>query len=61
MIEGGPPVFFRNRNVSRSDFEKAIGQTVTVEVHRARDGTLFGSLLKISFPDGKSLTSSPRA
>ena len=60
VIEAGPPVFFRNRNVSKSDFEKAMGQTVTVEVYRARDGTLFGSLLKITFPDGRSVTSNPR-
>ena len=61
LIEAGPPVFFRQRNVGKSDFEKAIGQTVTVEVYRARDGTLWASLLKITFPDGKSVKNDPGA
>jgi|GEM_PF-3747285 hypothetical protein len=48
-------------SVSRSDFEKGLGQTVTLDVYRARDGKLLGSLLKITFADGKSLTSDPMA
>ena len=51
--------WFTQNHIGRSDFEKAIGQTVTVEVHRARDGNLLGALLKITLPDGKVLTSNP--
>jgi uncharacterized protein DUF6152 len=61
VIEGGPIGFFSRNKVSRSDFEKGLGQTVTLEVYRARDGKLLGSLLKITFADGKSLTSDPMA
>ena len=61
MFEAGAPSFFRNQNISKSDFEKTIGQLVTVEAHRARDGNLIGALLKITFPDGKSVTSAPGA
>ena len=58
-IEAASPGFFRSRNVSKSDFVQAIGQSVTVDVYRARDGNLSGTLLKITFPDGKSVTSVP--
>ena len=60
LIESGSPGYFLQQlHVGKSDFEKEIGQTVTVEVYRARDGNLWGSLLKITFPDGKSLTTDP--
>ncbi len=61
VIEAGPPSFFRGKNVDKSEFSKAIGQTVTVEALRARDGSLLGSLLKITFADGRSVTSAPGA
>ena len=61
VIEGGPPNFFSRKKISKSDFEKAIGQTVTVDALRARDGSRLGSLLKITFPDGKFVTNSPGA
>lgn len=61
VIEAGPPSFFRGRNISRSEFEKGVGQTVTVEVLRAKNGSPLGSLLKVTFADGKSVTSSPGA
>lgn len=59
VVEAASPGFFRSRNVSKSDFVQAIGQGVTVDVYRARDGNLSGTLLKITFPDGKSVTSVP--
>ena len=55
VVETWPPNFFRARNISKSDFEKAIGQSVTVEVVRARDGSLYGLMLQITLPDGKSV------
>jgi hypothetical protein len=60
-IEAGPPNFFRRYKVDRHVFEDAIGQTVTLQALRARDGSRFGSLLNITFSDGKSVKSSPGA
>ena len=41
--------------VSVDDTTPAVGQTVTVEGVRARDGTLFGYMQKIKLPDGTTL------
>ena len=40
-FESNPPAWFRRVGVSRADFAKAIGQTVTVEGNRAKDGSQF--------------------
>jgi hypothetical protein len=54
-FESNPPAWFKRVGVSRADFAKAIGQQVTVEGNRAKDGTPYGYLLKITFADGNSL------
>ena len=54
-FESNPPAWFRRVGVSRADFAKAIGQTVTVEHNRAKDGSQYGYLLKITYADGNSL------
>ncbi len=54
-FESNPPAWFRRVGVSRADFAKAIGQAVTVESNRAKDGSLYGYLLKITYADGNSL------
>lgn len=54
-FESNPPAWFRRVGVGRSDFAKAIGQTVTVEANRAKDGSNYGYLLKITYADGNSL------
>ena len=54
-FESNPPAWFRRVGVSRVDFAKAVGQTVTVEGNRAKDGSLYGYLLKITYSDGNSL------
>ena len=54
-FESNPPAWFRRVGVSRADFAKAIGQTVTVEGNRAKDGSLYGYLLKITYADGNSI------
>lgn len=54
-FESNPPAWFRRVGVSRADFAKAIGQKVTVEGNRAKDGSLYGYLLKITYADGNSL------
>ena len=54
-FESNPPSWFRGVGLVRADFAKAIGQTVTVEALRARDGTLYGYMQKISLPGGTTL------
>jgi hypothetical protein len=54
-FESNPPSWYRSVGLVRADFAKAIGQAVTVEGVRARDGTLFGYMQKITMPDGTSL------
>src|SRR6266853_1415314 len=54
-FESNPPAWFRRVGVSRADFSKAIGQTITVEGNRAKDGSQYGYLLKITYADGNSL------
>ena len=54
-FESNPPAWFRRVGVSRADFAKAIGQKVTVEGNRSKDGSLYGYLLKITYADGNSL------
>jgi hypothetical protein len=54
-FESNPPAWFRRVGVSRTDFTKAVGQTVKVEGVRSKDGTFYGYLQKIILPDGTSL------
>ena len=54
-FESNPPAWFRRVGESRADFAKAIGQTITVEGNRAKDGSLYGYLLKVTFAGGNSL------
>jgi len=53
VIAGGPPNLMANHNISKADFQKAIGQTVTVEADPARDGSPSAEYWKITFPDGR--------
>jgi hypothetical protein len=41
--------------VTRADFAEAIGQTVTVEIVKAVDGSKYGYLQKITFENGDSI------
>jgi hypothetical protein len=54
-FESNPPSWFRRVGIARNDLAKAIGQSVTVEGARAKNGSLYGYLLKITFVDGNSL------
>ena len=54
-FESNPPAWFRRVGVSRADFAKAVGQTVTVEGNRAKDGSRYGYLVKFTYADGTSL------
>src|SRR5262245_14481909 len=53
-LETGAPAWFRARNLAKSDFEKALGKTIIVEGVRAKDGSPYGYLYKIVFPDRSS-------
>lgn len=58
--EGPPPVFFRERNVGKADFESAIGKQVTVEASRARDGSRWGLLRQVTLPGDKLVSACPQ-
>jgi hypothetical protein len=55
VMESNPPAWFRRVGVNRADFAKSIGQQVTVECVKARDGSAYGYMQKITFPDKTSL------
>jgi Family of unknown function (DUF6152) len=59
VFEGPAPNVFRNLNVSKADFENALGKTVKVEASRARDGSLKGLIRIITLPGGKSVSLCP--
>lgn len=54
-FEGSPPAWFRRVGVNKNDIAKATGQMITVDGVKAKDGSLYGYLQKITFPDGSSL------
>ena len=55
IFESNPPSWYRSVGLARADFAKAVGQTITVEGVKARDGSLYGYMQKIKLPDGTSL------
>jgi len=60
-FEGPSPNFFRSRGgVGKNDFQNAIGQTVTVEASRARNGSRSGLIRMITLPDGKVVSLCPQ-
>jgi hypothetical protein len=54
-FESNPPSWFRRVGASRADFAGSIGHSVTVECVRAKDGSLYGYLQKITLADGNSM------
>ncbi len=54
-IESQPPSWFRHVGLGRADFVKAIGQTITIGGVRARDGSRYAYLQKLTFADGNSI------
>ena len=59
-LEGPPPIFFKERDISKSDFENAFGKTVTAEASRARDGSRAGLLRSMTLPGGKLVSACPQ-
>ena len=60
LFEGPAPNFFRARNVTKTDFENAIGKPVTVEASRARDGSFSGLIRVVTLPDGREVSLCPQ-
>ncbi len=59
-LEGPAPGFFRDRDVSKADFEVALGKAVTAEASRARDGSAWGLLRTMTLPSGKLVSACPQ-
>ena len=55
IFQSNPPAWFRRVGVNRVDLAKGIGQKVTIECLRAKDGSTFGYMQKITFADGHIL------
>ena len=55
-FESNPPRWFTKVGVARADFAAAMGQTVTVEIVAAIDGSKYGYLQKITFPNGNEIS-----
>jgi hypothetical protein len=53
-FESNPPSWFKHVGLSRADFARFIGQTVTVGGVRAHDGSHYGYMQKLTLPDGSS-------
>jgi hypothetical protein len=58
--EGPSPNFFRTRDISRTEFDNAVGKNVTAELSRARDGSHTGLIRTITLPDGKVISLCPQ-
>ena len=52
--ESNPPAWFRRVNINKATFMKVLGQTVTAEGVKARDGSNYGYMSKFTFPDKTS-------
>jgi hypothetical protein len=59
-FEGPPPLFFRNRDFARADFEASLGKTVSVEASRARDGSMAGLIRQVTLADGRIVSACPQ-
>ena len=51
----GRSTWYRRVGINRSDLSKGIGQEVTFGGVRAKDGTLYGYLLQMTFADGTKI------
>jgi hypothetical protein len=54
-FESNPPSWFKHVGLTRADFAKFIGQSVTIGGVRARDGSNYGYMRKFTFPGGNSI------
>ena len=54
------PNFFRTRDITKADFEGALGKEVVVEVSRARDHSRSGLIRQLTLPGGKVVSACPQ-
>jgi hypothetical protein len=54
-FESNPPSWFRHVNLRRADFAKAVGQMVTIDGVRAKDGSRYGYMRKFTLASGDSI------
>jgi hypothetical protein len=59
-VEGPAPNFFRTRDITKADFEGALGKDVVVEVSRARDHSRAGLIRQLTLPGGKVVSACPQ-
>jgi hypothetical protein len=59
-IEGPSPSFFRTREISSDQFRAAIGNAVSAEASRARDGSRSGLIRTVTLPDGTVISLCPQ-
>ena len=53
-FQSNPPSWYKSVGLARADFAKAIGQPITIQAVKARDGSLYGYMDRIKLPDGSS-------
>jgi len=53
-FQSNPPSWYKSVGLARADFAKAIGQQITIQAVKARDGSLYGYMDRITLPDGTS-------
>ena len=53
-FQSNPPSWYKSVGLARADFAKAIGQQISIQAVKARDGSLYGYMDKIKLPDGTS-------
>lgn len=52
QLEGQPPGWYRRAGIRRADFEKGIGDKVTIQMHPGKENKPIGFFEKITFSNG---------
>lgn len=60
LSEGPAPNWFRIRDIAKADFQGSMGQSLTIEVSRARDKSRSGLIRTITMPNGKIVSACPQ-
>lgn len=60
LSEGPPPNWFRIRDIAKADFQSSMGQSLTIEVSRARDKSRSGLIRSITLPNGRVVSACPQ-
>jgi uncharacterized protein DUF6152 len=60
LSEGPAPNWFRIRDIAKADFQSSMGQSLTIEVSRARDHSKSGLIRTIKLPNGRVVSACPQ-